>query len=64
MEDKLYTLKELASIYGINQKTLLKWAKELNFPLIAISPYKRYARETDIKEWEKQRLMHNPTKGI
>lgn len=57
MEDKLYNLKELAEIYGVNRKTLLRWVDELNFPLFTISPYKRYARESDIRQWETHRLQ-------
>lgn len=52
MEEKLYNLKELAEIYGVNRKTLLRWVDELNFPLFTISPYKRYARVSAILSWE------------
>lgn len=52
MEEKLYNLKELTTMYGVNRKTIIKWARELDFPLFTISPYKRYAREGDLRKWE------------
>lgn len=62
MEEKLYNLKELAEIYGVNRKTLLRWVDELNFPLFTISPYKRYAREADIRDWEKEAARDKSTR--
>ena len=52
MEEKRYNLKELTEIYGVNRKTILKWTQELNFPLFTISAYKRYARASDLRQWE------------
>ena len=54
MEEKLYNLTELTEIYRVNRKTLLRWVDELSFPLFTISPYKRYAREADIRKWERE----------
>lgn len=53
MEEKRYTLKELTDLYRVDRKTLMKWVQDLKFPLFTISPYKRYARESDLREWEK-----------
>jgi hypothetical protein len=52
MEEKRYTFKELLELYQIDSKTLILWARDFRFPLFAVSPYKRYARESDIREWE------------
>jgi|688.fasta_scaffold1852730_1 hypothetical protein len=52
MEEKRYTFKELTDMYSVDSKTLLLWARDLEFPLFAISPHKRYARESDLRKWE------------
>jgi hypothetical protein len=63
MEDKLYSVKQLESMYGIDRKTLLKWQRELGFPLFAISPNKRYARQSDLLNWEKKFKSADTTKS-
>jgi predicted site-specific integrase-resolvase len=52
MEEKLYTFKELLELYQVDSKTLLVWVRSYHFPLLTITPYKRYAREDDIRHWE------------
>jgi hypothetical protein len=52
MDEKRYTFKELLELYQVDSKTLILWARDLRFPLFSVSPYKRYARESDIREWE------------
>jgi len=52
MEETRYTVKELTDMYNIDSKTLLLWTKNLGFPLFEVSPRKRYARESDLRQWE------------
>jgi hypothetical protein len=52
MKDTRYTFKEITDMYSVDSKTLLVWARDFAFPLFAISPRKRFARESDIREWE------------
>jgi hypothetical protein len=62
IEDKLYSIKQLQSMYGIDRKTLIKWEKELGFPIFTVSPYKRYARQSDLLKWEKKIKTRVPNK--
>lgn len=52
MEEIRYTFKDLTEMYKVDSKTLLLWARDLEFPLFAISSHKRYARESDLRKWE------------
>jgi hypothetical protein len=52
MEDKRYSMKELTALYDVDRKTILQWVRELGFPLFSVSPKKRYARESELRQWE------------
>ena len=52
--DKRITKQELEKIYGVNRKTIEHWVQKYNLPMIQISPYKRFIRESDLLEWEKK----------
>ena len=51
--EKRISKQELEKIYGVNRKTIEDWVKNHNLPMIQISPYKRFVRESDLLEWER-----------
>ena len=52
--DKRITKQQLQKIYGVNRKTIEHWVENYELPMIQISPYKRFIRESDLLEWEKK----------
>lgn len=52
--EKRLTKREVQELYGVNRKTIEHWVKNYSFPMIQISPYKRFVREKDLLEWEKK----------
>lgn len=52
--DKRLSKQEVQELYGVNRKTIEHWVKHYDFPMIQISPYKRFVREKDLIEWERK----------
>ena len=46
--EKRLTKQEVQELYGVNRKTIEHWVKNYSFPMIQISPYKRFVREKDL----------------
>jgi predicted DNA-binding transcriptional regulator AlpA len=53
-ENRLLSPKEIMHRYGISRTTLRNWIKTKNFPIIKISEKKKYAIESDLREWEEE----------
>ncbi|MDB2568306.1 helix-turn-helix domain-containing protein [Flavobacteriaceae bacterium] len=51
--EKRISKQELEKIYGVNRKTIEDWVKNHDLPMIQISPYKRFVRESDLLDWER-----------
>jgi predicted DNA-binding transcriptional regulator AlpA len=53
-ENRLLNPKEIMQRYRISRTTLRNWIKTKNFPIIKISEKKKYAIESDLREWEEK----------
>lgn len=51
-ENRLLSPKEIMQRYCVSRSTLRKWIKTMGLPIIKISEKKKYALESDLKEWE------------
>jgi hypothetical protein len=58
MERRL-SKQDLQKLYKVDRHTIEEWVKNYNLPMIKISPYKRFVRESDLIEWERSHEINS-----
>jgi hypothetical protein len=53
-EDRILTKQDLEKRYKVCRNTIENWSKHNGLPLFQVSSNKKYVRESELLEWERQ----------
>ena len=52
-----YNVDDLKKMYGLkSERTLCNWKRDRGFPMVEITPQKKYVWRDDLIKWEKSQI--------